>query len=77
MRGIHSLLAGNIKKQSLKDIWDNSSVFSKLRNMKFENLRGKCKECPHTWCGGGCRSTAFNLGGSLCSSDESCFYESN
>ena len=45
--------------------------------MKFENLRGKCKECPHTWCGGGCRSTAFNLGGSLCSSDESCFYESN
>ncbi|WP_291736313.1 radical SAM protein [Clostridium sp.] len=77
MSGINSLLAGNIKKQSLKDIWDNSSVFSKLRNMKFENLRGKCKECPHTWCGGGCRSTAFNLGGSLCSSDESCFYESN
>jgi radical SAM protein with 4Fe4S-binding SPASM domain len=74
MIGIKEFLAGNVKETNFLDIWNNSSVFNRLRTMKFEELNGKCKECPNYWCGGGCRSAAYNLTGDICGSDISCFY---
>lgn len=68
-------IAGNIRYESFKDIWNNSEVFNKLRKIKFKDINGKCSKCPHEWCGAGCRSTALNLGKDIYSSDESCFYE--
>lgn len=75
MCGINEFVAGNIKEKSLLKIWNESEVFNRFRNFDFENIQGKCKNCEHTWCGGGYRSSAFNLGGSYYSSDESCFYK--
>ena len=73
MMDIEEFKAGNIKTQSIKDIWKSSPVFTKLRDMKTSDLSGKCNECEHSWCGGGCRSAAYNLTGSITGSDESCF----
>ena len=62
-------------ESSLMDIWNDSSIFRKFREMNFNDLYGKCSNCPHTWCGGGCRCSALELDGSLLGSDLSCFYE--
>ncbi|WP_255301070.1 radical SAM/SPASM domain-containing protein [Bacillus cereus] len=75
MMGIDQFRAGNIKSTSIKEIWNESSVFNKLRNISFDNINGKCGSCSHKWCGGGCRSSAFNLTNSIYGSDNSCFFE--
>ena len=67
--------AGNIKETSFKSIWDNSDVFEMFRKTRFEDLTGKCSKCKNEWCGGGCRSSAFNLTGSYFGSDLTCFEE--
>lgn len=74
MIGINELRAGNIKNTKLIDIWNSSSVFKLLRSIRYNELHGKCKKCPYHWCGGGCRSAAYNLSGDIYGSDESCFY---
>tara|TARA_R110000868_G_scaffold132381_8_gene343327 strand:+ start:2585 stop:3634 length:1050 start_codon:yes stop_codon:yes gene_type:complete len=38
------ILAGNVKEQSLADIWKNSPVFSKIRNLKKEDFKS-CSTC--------------------------------
>nr|WP_279010356.1 radical SAM protein [Vagococcus fluvialis] len=74
MTALSALNAGNIRTESFEEIWHNSSVFKSFRSMNFEDLDGPCSRCPHEWCGGGCRSAAMNLTGSLTGSDISCFY---
>ena len=74
MIGIDAFKAGNVLKESLQDIWTNSKVFNKLRNIEKKKLVGKCRTCKYEWCGGGCRSAAYNLDGSIYGSDLSCFY---
>jgi len=73
MMGIDEFKAGNVKDKSIKDIWNHSSVFSTLRNLKYSDLQGKCARCKNIWCGGGCRSAAFNLTGTITGADDSCF----
>ncbi|CEN29469.1 radical SAM/SPASM domain-containing protein [Lactococcus piscium] len=75
MNGIQELIAGNIKEKSFPEIWHNSLVFKKFRDMSFQDLTGKCSICPHTWCGGGCRCSALELDGSLLGSDLACFFD--
>ncbi len=74
MMGIESLKAGNIHKDTFSDIWYKSRVFEELRQMNFSQLTGPCKRCDKKWCGGGCRSAAYNLTGSINGSDMSCYY---
>lgn len=74
MIGLEEFLAGNLRQDTLKNIWDNSKVFNKLRNISFDQIEGKCKDCNNLWCGGGCRSSAYNLTGSIYGSDNVCFY---
>lgn len=75
MIGIDEFLAGSLKSDSLKHIWDNSTVFNKFRRFSFDKISGKCANCENSWCGGGCRSAAYNSTGSVYGSDESCFYK--
>ena len=74
MIGNDELKAGNIRSSTFKEIWDHSSVFKQLRNLSFDQIEGKCKTCPHIWCGGGCRSAAYNYSGDIFGSDESCYF---
>lgn len=75
MSSIPELCGGNVKNLSFEDIWNNSSVFHILRNLETKDLTGKCKDCENEWCGGGCRSNAFNLTGGIYGSDITCFKE--
>jgi len=74
MIGIDEFRAGNITKSSIVDIWENSETFYKLRSIEKKDLKGKCHDCEYNWCGGGCRSAAYNLDGDIRGSDLSCFY---
>ncbi len=51
--------AGNVRRESFKDIWFHSEVFKKLRN--FDNLKGKCGVCDYRDICGGCRARAYGL----------------
>ena len=73
MVGIDEFRAGNVLQNSILDIWNNSKTFNILRKINKQELKGKCKDCKYEWCGGGCRSAAFNLDGSIIGSDLSCF----
>ncbi len=70
---INELCGGNLKKQSLTDIWYNSEIFNKIRNNKMDEIEGNCKECKLLdKCQGGCRACAFQFSKSLKGSDERC-----
>ncbi len=74
MIGIEEFRAGNITEKPITDIWENSETFYKLRSIEKKDLKGKCHDCKYIWCGGGCRSAAYNLDGDIKGSDLSCFY---
>ncbi|MDF1558101.1 MAG: radical SAM protein [ANME-2 cluster archaeon] len=69
------LIAGNIRKTSLQDIWYNSDIFDIFRNLDNDRLEGKCSNCEYIpqYCQGGCRAAAFALSGNLLAQDPYCF----
>lgn len=51
---------GNIRSDDLMEIWKNSSILNKLRELNINNFSNKCKKCPiKYYCGGGCRGEAY------------------
>lgn len=63
---------GNVKKQSINEIYAESPVFTSLRHP--EGWHGKCAYCDfHDVCGGS-RSTAYALTGDVRASDDQCCY---
>lgn len=73
MMDIEEFCTGNLHTTSFSHIWYNSDIFNTLRKIKKKDLEGKCGNCEYTWCGGGCRSAAYNLTGKINGSDQSCF----
>ena len=52
-----SFIEGNLKEQSLYEIWNNPEAFSYNRHFTHDKLTGKCAECEYgERCAGGCRS---------------------
>ena len=49
--------AGNVRTTSFSEIWNNSSLFSALRNPDL--LTGKCGRCDFKTSCGGCRARAY------------------
>ena len=64
------LVVGNLKKERLKDIWFNSSVFKDLRDR--EKLKGRCGKCEYKFVCGGCRARAFSYHDDYLMSDPGC-----
>ncbi|MBP1910495.1 heme b synthase [Methanolobus bombayensis] len=65
-------LAGNIKEQSFKDIWENSKVFNDLRDVS--KLKGKCGRCEYNTVCGGCRARAYAATGDYLEEEPYCIY---
>jgi radical SAM protein with 4Fe4S-binding SPASM domain len=61
---------GNIREQTLIDIWRNSPVLRELRNREF--LKGKCRECGYRETCGGCRGRAYACSGDYLETDPIC-----
>ena len=59
--GYYPLLAGNIREQSFREIWEKSELMKKLRN--FHDYGGACGHCGYIKVCGGCRARAYALTG--------------
>lgn len=63
--------AGNLKEQSLKDIWLNSPLFASLRD--WHNLKGHCPSCEYVSICRGCRADAWARTGDYLAPDPLCW----
>ncbi len=68
--GYLPLLAGNIRQQSLREIWATSSVFETFRDTTL--LEGKCGTCGYKNICSGCRARAYGVYGSALAEDPYC-----
>jgi radical SAM protein len=71
--GFLPLKAGNVKTQSLAEIYRSSELFLKLRDSA--NLKGKCGRCEFRDLCGGSRARAWSMTGDVFASDPLCAYE--
>lgn len=51
------VIGGNIKTQTINEIWNNSKVFKEFRNRGL--IKGKCGNCEYLVNCGGCRANAY------------------
>src|SRR5271165_974865 len=66
-------LAGDLRKQSFAEIWNDSAVFAQLRD--DDNLKGKCGCCEFRHVCMGCRARAFAATGDFLAEEPFCVYE--
>jgi radical SAM protein with 4Fe4S-binding SPASM domain len=67
-----SLSVGNIKEQSLTDLWENSPILNQLRQGVYH---GRCSVCEYKEICGGCRARALAINNDLLGEDPLCTYE--
>ncbi len=67
--------AGNVRTQSLLEIWNDEVFFAPLRHLDRSQLKGKCQDCPYRPhpCPGGCRGAADACFGDLLAEDPHCW----
>ncbi len=66
------LAAGNIRENSMKDIWEHSELFKKLRD--FSSYKGSCGACEYIRICGGCRARAYAVTGDYLAEEPFCNY---
>ena len=71
--GFLNLVGGNVRSQSLAEIYRDAPVFRRVRD--FAQLKGKCGLCEFKNICGGSRSRAFALTGDIWRSDPFCVYQ--
>ncbi|HEX75938.1 MAG TPA: radical SAM protein [Dehalococcoidia bacterium] len=62
---------GNVRQQSLRQIWDESSTLNQLRSRKF--LKGECGRCDYKTTCSGCRGRAYEQTGDMLAADPACW----
>jgi len=65
--------AGDIKRQSFSDIWQNSPLFTELRD--HTKLKGSCGACEYKEVCGGCRARAYEATGDYLQAEPYCLYQ--
>lgn len=70
--GYLPVTSGNVRTQSLAEIWSDSKVFKKLRNVDL--LGGKCGVCEYKKICEGCRARAFYETGDYMAEEPYCIY---
>ena len=71
--GFLPLKAGNVKQESLGEIYRNSVLFTSLRDNR--NLKGKCGRCEFRDLCGGSRARAWAMTGDVFAEDPLCMYQ--
>ena len=67
------IVVGDLRKQSLRDIWLNSKVMNELRDR--DKLEGRCGRCEYKYICGGCRARAYAYYGDYLAPDPGCIRE--
>lgn len=65
--------AGNVRRQSFSEIWNESPLFQNLRHL--DNIKGKCGECEYKRICGGCRARAYEMTGDYLEAEPYCIYQ--
>ena len=71
--GFLPVSSGNVRRQSLADIYRNSPLFRSLRDSK--NLEGKCGVCEYREICGGSRARSYAMTGNMFAEEPCCTYE--
>jgi radical SAM protein with 4Fe4S-binding SPASM domain len=71
--GFLPLPGGNIRQQSVTDVYRHSTLFRDLRQP--DKLKGKCGRCEYRQVCGGSRARAYALTGDYLATDPSCVYD--
>jgi heme b synthase len=71
--GFLDVTCGDITQQTFKEVWENSQVFTELRN--FGNLEPKCGICEYNRVCGGCRARAYEATGNYLAQEPLCSYQ--
>ncbi|ASJ14495.1 radical SAM/SPASM domain-containing protein [Thermococcus radiotolerans] len=64
------LPVGNVRNRPFKEIWENSRIFSILRDR--DSWEGQCGKCPYKYICGGCRARAYHYTLDLRGDDPGC-----
>ena len=70
--GYLPLLAGNVREQSFREIYQESPLFRTLRDLS--QLKGKCGRCEFVRLCGGCRARAYAITGDYLAEEPYCVY---
>jgi len=70
--GYFDVQVGNVRQQSLREIWENAPLFRQLRH--HEAYRGKCGRCEYVRVCGGCRARAYEATGDPLAPEPLCAY---
>ncbi|HEY3376849.1 MAG TPA: radical SAM protein [Armatimonadota bacterium] len=71
--GYLPISVGNVRETPLQDIWQQSTLFTALRDP--ERLTGKCGACEYRTVCQGCRARAFALTGDYLREEPDCPYQ--
>lgn len=71
--GFLPISAGNIRNQKFKDIYQQSKIFTQLRD--HSSLKGKCSGCDFKDTCGGCRARALSVNKNFLEEEPYCLYE--
>jgi radical SAM protein with 4Fe4S-binding SPASM domain len=71
--GYLPVIAGDLRKQTFAEIWENAEVFRQLREP--ENLKGKCGCCEFRNVCMGCRARAYAATGDFMDEEPFCIYQ--
>lgn len=71
--GYLPVIAGDLRKQTLAEIWENAEVFQQLR--ETDNLKGKCGCCEFRNVCMGCRARAYAATGDFLDEEPFCVYQ--
>jgi radical SAM protein with 4Fe4S-binding SPASM domain len=67
------IVVGDLRKQTLKEIWETSKVLSDLSDR--DALKGRCGHCQYRHVCGGCRARAYAYYGDYLAPDPGCIRE--
>ena len=70
--GFLPISAGNVRRDSLSEVYRHSPLFRTLRDA--DNLHGKCGQCEYRNLCGGSRSRSYALTGDFLAEDPRCVY---
>lgn len=64
--------AGDVRKEGVRRVWEESPVFQAIRDLK--GYKGKCGSCSFLKICGGCRARALQLKGDMLEEEPYCSY---
>lgn len=54
------MILGNVRNQTLKEIWNKSKIIKDIIKINPKDLKGVCKKCVYRdYCAGGCRAYSY------------------